>query len=216
MVFGMCRLEDCCGCDYVSIFDGPSVNSRLLWKLCENNHMVQDSFQSSSTQITVLFRTDGSGSRRGFNANFTSSLTSGSDALFAEKYVTLSCLKPVLQLFNSELLQGKDEDTDLTKTINSSILDYLNTKYKEPEIEELINIATMLDPRFRTQHMSQEEILVIKARVFREVESLSVMPSGAAAPEKSPGQDKPKVHRRSRGRVLEAFSRSQLLRDQPF
>ncbi|KAJ3609935.1 hypothetical protein NHX12_022029, partial [Muraenolepis orangiensis] len=72
------QLEDCCGCDYVSVFDGPSVNSRLLGKLCENNHMVQDSFQSSSTQITVLFRTDGSVSGRGFNANFTSSLPSGS------------------------------------------------------------------------------------------------------------------------------------------
>ncbi|KAJ3581965.1 hypothetical protein NHX12_016038 [Muraenolepis orangiensis] len=78
MVFGMCRLEDCCGCDYVSIFDGPSVNSRLLGKLCEKYNTVQDSFQSSSTQITVLFWTDGSVSGRGFNANFTSSLTSGS------------------------------------------------------------------------------------------------------------------------------------------
>ncbi|KAJ3581440.1 hypothetical protein NHX12_016637, partial [Muraenolepis orangiensis] len=72
------QLENCCGCDYVSVFDGPSVNSRLLGKLCEYNHMVQDSFQSSSTQITVLFRTDWSISGRGFNANFTSALTSGS------------------------------------------------------------------------------------------------------------------------------------------
>ncbi|KAJ3595234.1 hypothetical protein NHX12_004538 [Muraenolepis orangiensis] len=120
-------------------------------------------------------------------------------------------------LFKGELLQGKDEDTDLTKTIKSSMLDYLNTKYKEPEIGELINIATVLDPRFRTQHMSQEEILVIKARVVGEVESLSVMPSGAAAPEKSPGstgqaQSAPKKQRKSWKLFPEASCRA----DQPF
>ncbi len=55
----------------------------------------------------------------------------------------------------------------------------MNTKYGDLEVQELINMATILDPRFRTQYMSQEEILVIKARVVREVESLSVMSSDA-------------------------------------
>lgn len=50
------------------------------------------------------------------------------DALSSENYVTLSCGKPILHLFNREPLQGKDEDTHLTKTIKSSILDYLNTQ----------------------------------------------------------------------------------------
>lgn len=103
------------------------------------------------------------------------------DALSSENYVTVSCLKPTLHLFNSELLQGKDEDTDLTRKIKSSILDYMNTKYGDQEVQELINMATILDPRFRTQYMSQEEILVIKARVVREVESLSAMPSDAGS-----------------------------------
>ncbi|XP_018956243.2 E3 SUMO-protein ligase ZBED1-like [Cyprinus carpio] len=103
------------------------------------------------------------------------------DALSSENYVTVSCLKPTLHLFNSELLQGKDEDTDLNRKIKSSILDYMNTKYGDQEVQELINMATILDPRFRTQYMSQEEILVIKARVVREVESLSAMPSDAGS-----------------------------------
>ncbi len=81
--------------------------------------------------------------------------------------VTVSCLKPTIHLFNSELLQGKAEDTDLTKTIKSSILDYMNTKYGDLEVQELINMAIILDPHFRTQYMSQEDILVIKAIPLR-------------------------------------------------
>ncbi|KAI7790592.1 putative zinc finger BED domain-containing protein 1-like [Triplophysa rosa] len=103
------------------------------------------------------------------------------DALSSENYFTVSCLKPTLHLFSSELLQGKDEDTDLNKTIKNSILDYMNTKYGDLEVQELINMATILDPRSRTQYRSQEEILVIKARLVREVESLSVMPSDAGS-----------------------------------
>ena len=68
------RLENCCSCDYVAVYDGPSVNSRPLGKLCNNT---LNFFQSSSTYITVLFRTDGSVTGRGFNAEFKSSLPPG-------------------------------------------------------------------------------------------------------------------------------------------
>ncbi len=108
------------------------------------------------------------------------------DALSSENYVTVSCLRSVLHLFNSELLQGKDEDTDLTKSVESSMLDYVNTKYNDLEVEELINMASFLDPCFCTQHLSQEEILVIKAGVVREMESLSAIPSDPATSETSP------------------------------
>ncbi|XP_056465734.1 deleted in malignant brain tumors 1 protein [Gadus chalcogrammus] len=68
------QLEDCCSCDYVAVYDGPSVNSRPLGKLCNNT---LNFFQSSSTYLTVLFRTDGSVTGRGFNAEFKSSLPPG-------------------------------------------------------------------------------------------------------------------------------------------
>lgn len=70
--------------------------------------------------------------------------------------VTVSCLKPNLHLFSSELLQEKDEDSDLTKTIKTSVLNYMMTKSSNPDVAELINMASFLDPRFRTQHLSQE------------------------------------------------------------
>ncbi|KAI4885812.1 hypothetical protein NFI96_022422 [Prochilodus magdalenae] len=93
------------------------------------------------------------------------------DALSAEDYVTASCLKPVLQLFNSDILQVRENDTDLTKTIKNSTLEYLNSKYEDPEVEELISLATMLDPRFHTQYMGPEEIQFMKARAVQEMQS---------------------------------------------
>ncbi|XP_030235027.1 deleted in malignant brain tumors 1 protein isoform X3 [Gadus morhua] len=68
------QLENCCSCDYVAVYDGPSVNSQPLGKLCNNT---LNFFQSSSTYLTVLFRTDGSVTGRGFNAEFKSSLPPG-------------------------------------------------------------------------------------------------------------------------------------------
>ncbi|XP_053093802.1 deleted in malignant brain tumors 1 protein isoform X1 [Pangasianodon hypophthalmus] len=68
-------LERCCNCDYVNVYDGPSTASHLIEKLCHNNTTHLD-FQSSSSYMTVLFRSDYSGVGRGFKAYFSSSLNS--------------------------------------------------------------------------------------------------------------------------------------------
>ncbi len=44
------------------------------------------------------------------------------DALSGELLVTVSYLKPVLSLFNTEVLAVKSDDTDLTKKIKQTIL----------------------------------------------------------------------------------------------
>ncbi|XP_028278938.1 deleted in malignant brain tumors 1 protein-like isoform X4 [Parambassis ranga] len=69
--FTYLQLENCCSCDYISIYDGPSVGSRYLGKLCNNT---VSTFYSSSNYMTVLFRTDGSVVAQGFRAEFFSSL----------------------------------------------------------------------------------------------------------------------------------------------
>ncbi|KAA8583663.1 hypothetical protein FQN60_014871 [Etheostoma spectabile] len=74
--FTYLQLENCCSCDYISIYDGPSVSSRYLGKVCNNS---LSSFYSTSNYLTVLFRTDGSVVGRGFNADFISSLPPSSD-----------------------------------------------------------------------------------------------------------------------------------------
>eukprot|EP00066_Takifugu_rubripes_P029885 XP_011619151.1 PREDICTED: deleted in malignant brain tumors 1 protein-like [Takifugu rubripes] len=73
--FRFMELENCCSCDYVAVYDGPSVGSPLLGKLCNKT---VTSFRSSSNYLTVLFRTDSSVVARGFKAEFTSSLPANS------------------------------------------------------------------------------------------------------------------------------------------
>nr|XP_033956096.1 deleted in malignant brain tumors 1 protein [Pseudochaenichthys georgianus] len=75
--FAYLQLENCCGCDYINVYDGPSVNSRFLGKVC-NNSLQQSTFYSTSNYMTVLFRTDSSVVGRGFNADFISSLPASS------------------------------------------------------------------------------------------------------------------------------------------
>ncbi|XP_067092932.1 CUB and zona pellucida-like domain-containing protein 1 isoform X1 [Osmerus mordax] len=72
--FTSLELENCCNCDYVAVYDGPSVHSRLLGKLCSGGNTTLDAFHSSSSYLTVVFRSDNSVVSRGFEAQFSSSL----------------------------------------------------------------------------------------------------------------------------------------------
>ncbi|XP_036448698.1 CUB and zona pellucida-like domain-containing protein 1 [Colossoma macropomum] len=67
------ELQHCCDCDYINVYDGSSIASSLLGKLCYNDITLRD-FRSSSSYMTVLFRSDGSGVARGFIGFFSSSL----------------------------------------------------------------------------------------------------------------------------------------------
>ncbi|CAK6953084.1 deleted in malignant brain tumors 1 protein isoform X2 [Scomber scombrus] len=71
LAFTFLQLDNCCHCDYISVYDGPSVHSQYLGKVCNNS---MSSFYSSSNYMTVVFRTDSSVVGRGFNAEFMSSL----------------------------------------------------------------------------------------------------------------------------------------------
>lgn len=94
------------------------------------------------------------------------------DALSAERYATVSYVKPVLHVMNTSLLAAKDEDSDLTKCIKKKILHYMNTKYDDPATQELLDMASFVDPRFKAGYINSDEVLNIKARVLSEIEAL--------------------------------------------
>ncbi|KAL9847386.1 scavenger receptor cysteine-rich domain-containing protein DMBT1-like [Geothlypis trichas] len=60
-----------CYYDAIEVFDGGSPQSWLLGRVCRNDHRV---FSSSGNQLTVLFRSDGSVTKRGFHAYYSSFL----------------------------------------------------------------------------------------------------------------------------------------------
>uniref|UniRef100_A0A8C1V060 Uncharacterized protein n=1 Tax=Cyprinus carpio TaxID=7962 RepID=A0A8C1V060_CYPCA len=58
-------LETCC--DYIKVYDGPSILHPLLGEIREYRNQ---SFKSSSNDLTVFFYSDSSVTRRGFHANW--------------------------------------------------------------------------------------------------------------------------------------------------
>ncbi|XP_048036293.1 E3 SUMO-protein ligase ZBED1-like [Megalobrama amblycephala] len=95
------------------------------------------------------------------------------DALSGEEYVSISYLKPVLHLFATSVLAEDAEDTDLTKSIKTKVLAYLNNKYGDPNIQELLDVACFLDPRFKIQYISTDNIPAIKTRLKTEMVDLA-------------------------------------------
>ncbi|XP_073699819.1 E3 SUMO-protein ligase ZBED1-like [Garra rufa] len=95
------------------------------------------------------------------------------DALSGEKYVSVSFLKPVLYLFNNEILSQKDGDTELTKAIKEGILKYLNEKYDDHTTNNLLDMATLVDPRFKTAYMNEERVEFIKMRAAAELVAMA-------------------------------------------
>lgn len=91
------------------------------------------------------------------------------DALSGERYVSISCVKPTLHLLNTSVLAEEEEDTNLTKSLKSKILAYLNKKYEDSVTQELLNMSSFLDPRFRTQHISEQETQSLKEQVITEL-----------------------------------------------
>lgn len=118
------------------------------------------------------------------------------DALSGERYPTVSYLKPTLHLFNTDILKNKVTDTELTKTIKEGILKYLNEKYDDPTTDDLLNLASLVDPRFKTTYIQKERVDYIKTKAAAELQKLAAEQAvlhPSAAPATSVDQDAPVV-----------------------
>lgn len=104
------------------------------------------------------------------------------DALSGEEYVTLSYVKPVLHLFSESLLAYEEGDSELCKSMKTSIVEYLNSKYSDPATTDLLEMASFVDPRFRTTYISGEKVGALKNRAVLEVETLLADQSSCQLP----------------------------------
>lgn len=94
------------------------------------------------------------------------------DALSGEAYVSVSYIKPVLHLFRTSLLQPQEEDVALTVTIKKNIMSYLDQKYSDPENDELLDMASLMDPRFRSTYIDPTKLNIIKKKAVTELSAL--------------------------------------------
>lgn len=88
------------------------------------------------------------------------------DAFSGEEYVVLSYVRPVLHQFNNSLLAPEEilGDNRLCKSIKSCIVEYLNWKYADPSTSDLLDIASLLDPRFKARYISSEKLVITEAQ----------------------------------------------------
>lgn len=94
------------------------------------------------------------------------------DALSGKEYVTISYVRPVLHLLNTSLLAHKDDDSELCKSIKTGIVDYLNAKYADPATSDMLDMPSLVDPRFRDKYLSSEKVNSMKNQAVLEAETL--------------------------------------------
>lgn len=44
-----------------------------------------------------------------------------------------------MHLFNTSILKEAEDDTELTRTINTTVMGYLNVKYDDPTMDDLLD-----------------------------------------------------------------------------
>ena len=80
-----------------------------------------------------------------------SPLSSLTDMLSGEEYVTVSAVLPMLKLIDDKLLMEEDSDTQITKDIKWRIKHDLHSRYTDSEnVMEILKVATF-HPHFKTQ-----------------------------------------------------------------
>jgi len=91
------------------------------------------------------------------------------DILSGEKYVTVSSVKPVLELIKGDLLSPGPDDTALTANIKQNMCRVLTEKYSSPAIQDLLRKATILDPRYRGSMEEAEALDDVKHQLVQEL-----------------------------------------------
>ena len=113
-------------------------------------------------------------------------------------------MKPVLHLFNNQILKPQVDDTHLTTTIKDGILNYLNEKYVDQTTEELLDMASLVDPRLKTTYIKEERVDYMKAKAAAELESL-VAEEAASLPSAAAARDEPEVPAKKQKKSLSSY-----------
>ena len=97
------------------------------------------------------------------------------DALSGEDYVSISYVQPVLQLLKTKTLAEDKEDSELTRSVKAKILDYMERKYEDSATQSLLDTSSFLDPRFKADYISAENLIEIKAKLMAEMKTTQMV-----------------------------------------
>ena len=91
-----------------------------------------------------------------------------------EKQVTLSAVRPLIYKLLTKYLQVTSEDSRVKKEIKKVVKTDLENRYQDPQVEEVLNKACFLDPRFKSlSFLPEAERRFIRSLVEEEAVELS-------------------------------------------
>ena len=86
------------------------------------------------------------------------------DILAAEKRVSVSAVKPLVQHICNKMLESNNEDTDLAKDMKARIKCDLLHRYDDPEVDQLLSLCSSFQKR-----LSEEDRLAAISMVKKEL-----------------------------------------------
>ncbi|KAG7475730.1 zinc finger BED domain-containing protein 1-like [Solea senegalensis] len=61
---------------------------------------------------------------------------------------------------------------EFTNALSASILDYMREKYSDPSTNDLLDMASLVDPTFKITYCTEENVEDIKSRAINEMEAM--------------------------------------------
>lgn len=69
-------------------------------------------------------------------------------------------------MLNNTILKDDDDDTELTRTIKATIKNNLYTRYRDEEIVQLLEVSSVLDPRFKVKYITEARQAEVKSIIL--------------------------------------------------
>jgi len=87
------------------------------------------------------------------------------DALSGEKYVTVLAVIPIIELIKSKILKvDSAADSQLTQSLKNLINDDLSQRYTDDKVISLLDITSVLDPRFKVQYVNKVDDVLARVK----------------------------------------------------
>ena len=131
-----------------------------------------------------------------------SPLSSLTDILSGEGYVTISTVLPMLQLIESSLLKEEEDDTELTKEIKRHIINLRGRYPPSNDPIEILYRATFLDPRFKSKPFRESETEYIKDLLLTECETVTVSVPSTSCSQPSTALEPPPTKKKNLGSLF--------------
>ena len=136
------------------------------------------------------------------------------DALSGEKEVTASAIRPILKHVLENCLASEPNDSRLAADLKATIASDLHSRYSSAMISQLLDKCSILDPRFRAEHVSDKDVVVgeLEAEVMEIEDTPNCEQSGEHSSQSSatPAQPPPPKIAKGLGAILDKLPKERL------